>query len=291
MRHGIAIGTVYSTWDEAMTNVISQNALAAMEAQNTIPDITWQAQSAHSTVTLAGIAAGDYDSYITASAQTLKAFGQPVFIRLFHEFNTTRYAWGLPQNGAGPVADANFIAAWQHVVTIFRQVGASNVKFIWCFNSGTSPVESWNEPPAAYPGDSYVDWVALDGYNMGSYNNGRRWYAFTFMMGGAYNYAIKATENKPIMVTETASNEYGDGGAMKAAWIDAMFSVLTSPNTPYPHLHAISWYEDNNQSFQYDSISTSPTYQAFATDIRSYAPNGVLNIRSNGNALFSITSP
>ncbi len=291
MRHRVSMGTVYSTWDQDIDTVIARDGLAAMEAQDTIPDITWQASSNKATITLAQIASGKYDSYITDSAQELASFGQPIFIRLFHEFNTKRYNWGLYRNGADRQADADFVAAWQHIVAIFRRQHANNVKFIWCFNSGTSPVAPWNEPAAAYPGDAYVDWLAFDGYNMGNDYNGHKWFSFTFMAGGAYHNAIAASQNKPVMIVETASNEYGDGGAMKAAWVDAMFATLQSTHDPYPHLRALSWYESDSPGYLYDSKSTPPSYRAFTLDIRIYQPDGILHFRSNGSALFTITTP
>ncbi|HEV3155044.1 MAG TPA: glycosyl hydrolase, partial [Candidatus Baltobacteraceae bacterium] len=285
-RHGIALGTIYASWDQDLSNVITQNGLTSWTAQRIVPDITWQPSSNFSTITLAGIASGTYDSYITKSAQALKSFGQPIFLRPMHEFNTQHYPWGLNQNGADAAADANYIAAWQHIVNIFRAQGAANVKFIWCFNSSTSPNQSWNQPASAYPGDAYVDWVAFDAYNMGSNSNGRAWWTFNYIVSGAYKTAVAVSPAKPVMITEIASNEYGDGGTMKAAWVDAMFSTLVASPNQYPHLHALSWYETDNANFTYDSKSTEPVYQRFALDMRSYNSQGVLNIRSNGQALW-----
>ena len=291
-RHGIAMATTFSTWDQDLARFISVNQLGALESQGTIPDITWQAMSVNSNITLAGIISGTYDSYITTSAQELKSFGQPIYLRLFHEFNTERYPWGLYQNGADSQADATFIAAWQHVVNIFRAQGASNVKFIWCFNSGTQPTgTTWNQPFNAYPGDAYVDWIAFDGYNMGSSNNGKNWFSWAFMAGGAYKNALRSSQNKPVMIVESGSNEWGDGGAVKAGWIDQMFAQLQASPNPFPHLHAISWYEADTATFLLDSKTTMPVYQTFTNDIRTYQPNGDLNFRSNGNALWTITSP
>ena len=290
-RHGIALGTIYASWDSDLGNLVSANNFASWEAQGTIPDITWQPSSNHSTITLAGIASGQYDAYIATSAAELRSFGQPIFLRPFHEFNTTRYSWGIYANGDNATADANFIAAWQRVVTIFRNTGASNVKFVWCFNSSSSPADSYTAPAAAYPGDAYVDWVGFDGYNLANNSNGKSGSSFTSSLRGAYNNMVKVAPAKPGMIVETASNEYGDDGTMKAQWIQDMFTLLSTPAiNPFPHIHAVSWFEGDNV-FILDSKSTSPVYQSFATNMRSYDQNGVLAIRSNGNALFSITAP
>jgi hypothetical protein len=111
------------------------------------------------------------------------------------------------------------------------------------------------------------------------------------MAGGAYHNATIASQNKPVMIVETASNEYGDGGAMKAAWVDAMFATLQSSHNPYLHLRALSWYESDSPGYLYDSKSTSPVYRQFTLDIRTSQPDGILFFRSNGRALFTITTP
>ena len=76
-------------------------------------------------------------------------------IRFGHEMNGDWYGWsGQP---------AAYVAAWRHVVSVFRGEGAANVKWVWSPN-----VDNGDYPFARYfPGDSWVDYVALDGYNWG----------------------------------------------------------------------------------------------------------------------------
>ena len=55
------------------------------------------------------------------------------------------------------------MAAWRHIVTVFRQQGADNVTWLWTVNivdqKGGIP-----SPAAWWPGASYVTWVGIDGY-------------------------------------------------------------------------------------------------------------------------------
>ena len=54
-----------------------------------------------------------------------------------------------------------FVAAWRHIVTLFRQPGADNVTWLWTVQKdgpGTGPIASW------WPGAQYVTWVGIDGY-------------------------------------------------------------------------------------------------------------------------------
>ncbi len=287
-RHGIAYGTIYSTWDENLGTVITRNALSTWYAQGTIPEVTWQPESNKTSITLAAVANGTWDAYITASADQVKAFGQHIFLRPFHEFNGNSYPWTIGQNGDDATADTNFIKAWRRVVRIFRKEGATNAKFIWCFEDNASPNDQWNQPASAYPGDDYVDWVAFDGYNVGSATDGKRWVKFHWMVVVPYAAAVALAPDKPIMIAETASNEYGDGGPLKAAWIDAMFSELSSATNPFPSLRAVSWFEADKNTYLYDSKSTMPSYQSFVYAIRGRSTAGALYVRSNGEAMWSI---
>jgi mannan endo-1,4-beta-mannosidase len=103
-----------------------------------------------------GIAAGDYDVYLRRYAASVRSFGQPVVIGFGHEMNTPSYSWGYTHTRA-----ATFVAAWQHIVTLFRAAGARNVTWLWTINAdrpGTGHVQDW------WPGQRYVNWVGIDGY-------------------------------------------------------------------------------------------------------------------------------
>ena len=70
--------------------------------------------------------------------------------------NAYWYSWGY-----GHLPAATFVAAWRHIVTLFRQQGSSNVTWLWTLQAdeqGTGPIASW------WPGEKYVTWVGIDGY-------------------------------------------------------------------------------------------------------------------------------
>ena len=84
------------------------------------------------------IAAGVYDGYLRSYADSVRDFGHPVIIGFGHEMNAPWYSWGY-----GHVPPATFVAAWRHVVTLFRGQGADNVTWLWTIQadtSGTGPV-------------------------------------------------------------------------------------------------------------------------------------------------------
>jgi beta-mannanase len=212
-----------------LTTCSFRTGLSALEGTGITPIITWEPELSTGGIPLSQIAAGDYDGYITASAQLAAAWKGTVFIRFAHEMNLPGSLFG---NGIAGQTPADYIAAWRHVVTIFRDNGATNVQWVWSPNvycNGQCPFTQF------YPGDSYVNWVGLDGYNYGpSLNN--PWTSLLNIFQGSYA-AITALTKKPLMIAETASAETGGS---KAAWITQGF--LTDIPTYLPRVRAVVWF-------------------------------------------------
>ncbi len=138
---------------------------------------------------VAAIAAGTYDDYLRSYADSVQDFGHAVVIGFGHEMNASWYTWGY-----GHVPAATFVAAWRHIVTLFRQEGADNVTWLWTLQadeSGTGPVASW------WPGAKYVTWVGIDGY----YNRPSDTFARVF---GKTITQVRAFTVAPVLLSETA---------------------------------------------------------------------------------------
>ncbi len=114
------------------------------------------------------VADGGADGYYKTLAQNLVngGFGTS-YIRLGWEFNADWMGWGIcNEDGSGLTSWAgDFVPAFRNIVTSMRSVSGANFKFIW------NPIDSSNVScPGVhledfYPGDSYVDVVALDVYD------------------------------------------------------------------------------------------------------------------------------
>ena len=112
-----------------------------------------------------------------------------------------------------------YVAAYRHIHDIFVAEGATNVIWAWCPN--VTDVDNSNATTMNYyPGDDYVDWTGVDGYNWGSTNGG--WQTFQEVFRNIY--PLLAAKGKPIIIGEMASTELGGD---KAAWIDAIVPTLT----------------------------------------------------------------
>ena len=107
--------------------------------------------------TLEECAAGTDNVHWTALATHLVSAGLGASVlRLGHEFNGNWYAW----NAIGRAA--TYIGCFQQMVTSMRGVTGSHLLFDWNPSAGTlqMPAET------AYPGDTYVDIVGLDLYDV-----------------------------------------------------------------------------------------------------------------------------
>jgi hypothetical protein len=114
------------------------------------------------------VASGGADGYYKTLAQNLVSAGfGSSYIRLGWEFNASWMGWSIcNQQGSALTSWASdFVPAYRNIVTSMRSVSGANFKFIW------NPLVSSNVScPGGnlekfYPGDSYVDMVALDVYD------------------------------------------------------------------------------------------------------------------------------
>lgn len=143
-------------------------------------------------VNVSAIAAGRYDSYLRRYAAAVRGYGHPVILSFGHEMNGSWYSWG-----SGHTAPAVFVAAWQHIVDVFRAVGAPNVTWLWTVNAFRSQA-GVPSPRPWWPGDSYVTWVGIDGYY---YSAATR---FSSLFGPAVA-GIRTWTRKPILISETSA--------------------------------------------------------------------------------------
>jgi hypothetical protein len=230
----------YQDWEGAPAfDSVAMNAVAARGA---VPMVTWQPWGAPHTPSGmpawsdARIAAGAYDAYVHQWAHAAAAWGRPLYLRFAHEMNGNWYSWSAGVNGN---TAADYVAAWRHVHDVFQQEGAANVRWVWSpnvFAPGDLSVLS------LYPGDAYVDWVALDGYNWGTAVDGKRWQSLADVFGYSYD-VLTAQFAKPFMIAETASAEIGGD---KAAWISQ--GLLTDLPARLPAVRAVIWFDENKET-------------------------------------------
>ena len=209
-------------------------------------------------ISLAALARGDYDASWKAWATAVKAWGHPFLLRWDYEMNGPWFPWGTAQSAA------DYVTAWRHIHDVVAAAGASNVTWVWCPSldgNGSYPIAS------RYPGDAYVDWLGIDGYQ---WNTTAPFQSYDQVLGGTLGDITALSSSKPVVIAETASREAANDPQAKAAWTTAF---LTGLPTRFPQVKALVWFNwriFENGMYQDWPIESSPAEQAaFATGIAS----------------------
>ena len=118
------------------------------------------------------------------------------------------------------------------------------MKFAITYNNVSTPNASGNLFSDYYPGDAYVDYVGVDGFNFGS-----PWQTFSQVFSSGLSQA--ASFGKPVYIMSMASA----AGSQKAAWIT---DALTTEVKLYPSLVGWVWFNQNgDQDWLVNSDSNS----------------------------------
>lgn len=223
-----------------------QDEIAAVAANGSIPLLTWEPWVTHECGALCALAAGAYESYIKDFLLAAKKWGQPILLRFGHEMNGNWYPWDGAHNGEVEAGE-RYKKAWLYLYNVKQELGANNVSLVWTPNNRNIPEADWNEIANYYPGDEYVDWVGMDGYNWGY----SAWESFDQVFGPIYDRLALLTD-KPIMIGEFSSAEQGGD---KAAWIT---EALASFQAKYPRIKLFCWFNINKErDWRIDSSPSS----------------------------------
>jgi mannan endo-1,4-beta-mannosidase len=205
-------------------------------------------------ISVAAIAHGKYDGYLSAYAEAVRAYRHPVILSFGHEMNGDWYSWGYRKT-----SPAVFVAAWQHIVKLFRALQAQNVTWLWTVNivndtqHGTIP-----RPNKWWPGDSYVNWVGIDGYYL------KPNWKFAPLFGPTIS-AVRAFTGDPILIAET--------GAVPAAGQPAKIADLFAGVRLYGLLGFV-WFDTTNSHHVPFGINSPAAIAAFRNGASTYHKPG-----------------
>ncbi len=240
----------YLDWDNSLERVIPDH----FHSFGKLPELAWQPQVNGQCVSFNDVLNKKYDPYITSFAQGVKKLGYTIRINLAPEMNASWESWGV--GNCGNEAD-NTKAFWQYVVTKFRSLEVTNVQWVW-----TPNIHFWGEKYSysdLFPGDDYVDFLGLDGYNWGTSQSWSKWQSFREIFESSY-HDLTALSGKKILIMETASTE--DGGN-KADWIKEMFKELGN----FPQIQGITWFNINKET-DWRINSSNSSKDAFSQSVQ-----------------------
>ncbi|HYB14697.1 MAG TPA: glycosyl hydrolase [Streptosporangiaceae bacterium] len=212
---GVKPGIVvyFSSWNEPFSTSFAQTAWDH--------DAYVLVQLEPKGVTLASIAAGGSDGYLRSYADAVVAFGHPVILSFGHEMNGNWYPWGY-----GHASPAMFVAAWRHVVRVFRAAGAANATWLWAVNSiegegAASSLSQW------WPGTAWVSWTGVDGY----------YYQATDTFDSVFGSTIadiRTISSAPLLIAETAVGTTPN----RESQIDGLFAGVSAER-----LAGVVWFD------------------------------------------------
>ncbi len=203
---------------------------------------------------MAAIAAGHWDNYLHRFAAQVRHYGGPVVMSFAPEADGVWYPWGYHHTDP-----ARWVAAWRHVVTLFRGSGASNVTWLWDMsaeNRATGRVRAW------WPGAGYVDWVGIDGYYI------TRADTFQTVFGRTVT-DIRAFTKRPILLSEVGIGPV----AGQAAKLPGLFAGIRRR-----HLLGLIYFDVTQHAGQFHQdwrLEGHPAaVAAFRAGVRSLADHG-----------------
>ena len=214
----------------SLGGTLDMSAVAQICAQGALPVIEIDSDKDP----ISDVIDGKDDAILTSYAKQVAALRYPIAIDFDHEFNGPWFHWGFKYETAN-----QFIAAWRHLVTVFRSNGATDVKWVWNPNvsySDTAALQPW------YPGDSYVTWVGLDGY----FTSPRSTFGTVF---GSTLSQVRKFTNRPALIVETGASP----SSQRPRAIKSLFAGAAS--TPgivgliwfdYDKATGHDWYIDND---------------------------------------------
>ncbi len=197
IQENFDIISFYVAWDKNTESTVAQDLMDSIYMQRSIPMITWEPWSSsfqdipHKDKHIFElIVEGYFDVYISTFAEKLKNLQRPVFLRFAHEFGNPFYPWYID----GDEAPLKFKKAWIHTYEIFKNIGATNVIWIW------NPWKSDNVV-SFYPGKEYVDWIGVNILNYGHLNQDGKWHDFKDMYE-PFHIEFQNLPATPVIISE-----------------------------------------------------------------------------------------
>ncbi len=298
----LAVVHIFTNWCDQTTvlnNLFNQQLINIWNNHN-VPMITWEpffcvsspnptdAQVRAGTPSNISVRAanGEFDPYLFNWADRMKQFlsgpdgvfntpdDRRAYIRFAHEMNGDWYPWGAAKGGSSP---ADYVRMWQRVKSLFYDKGMDvfHVQWVWCpghYDVGAYSAESF------YPGDKYVDWVSISGYNWGASQTWSNWLNPDQVWGDMIR-RLRTLTKRPLSITEFASTTATTSGpsvAAKSQWITNAFNYILAQN-----IKMVVWFNDaketdwtvfggpsGDSTFYYNG-NTYNTYTAYKTAVGS----------------------
>lgn len=228
----VAVQNVFTAWDtrEPALDYLFDRVLSTIWAEGRIPMVTWEPFTPTPDATPSDIAtrisAGEFDGYLERWVDRLAAWlrasddaagmvdGRRIYLRFAHEMNGDWYPWSPTE-----AADDEYVEMWRHVRGRFdREPFSERVQWVWAVNhTDIGPISA----ETLYPGDAYVDWVGVDGFNWGESRKRSEWLSAEAVFDDMID-RLRMLADKPLCIPEVGTSSLtatGHNTARKSGWI------------------------------------------------------------------------
>lgn len=213
-QHSPDLIMVFIAWDKLIPSAV----IEGVNAEKKTLFVSWEpwTPSSQKGIDYKGLLKGKYDPYLNRFANQLKQTDQEVWLRFAHEMNGNWYPWS-----GSKIGKKQYIAIYRYVKDFLDQKGANKVKWVFSINWEDLPKKK-NHFMRYYPGNSYADYIGIDGYNWGSSKPWSRWMSFEELFSKSIQEVSRKT-GKPIVISEFGTtSRSGD----KAEWIRNAFQQI-----------------------------------------------------------------
>jgi hypothetical protein len=196
-----------------------------------------------------------YDE-MTSWADRIRSFGAPMYVTLQHE----------PEASGKEVfgTSADYIAAWRTWVGILRGEGAVNAKAMWITTAFAHKLGAGDRRQAVkwYPGDAYVDAIAVDAYNWTNCRPGvtNPWNSLQTLVEGFHQFWL-AHPGPEVWLAEYASVEDPAVPGRRAAWLNDARALLQTAD--YTRIRGVVYF-DLNKACDWRVDAPAATLATFA---------------------------
>lgn len=245
-----AVVGLYTNWEPAEADHLFNEQLPATWAEGSVPMVSWMPWIGNDTSVDydAQIAGGARDPYIVDWATRMKSFlagpdgaygnadDRRVFVRFAHEANGNWYPYSPAWNGSPA---ASYVSMWRHVHDVVAAQGldADHLGWVWSVTND----DAYPGPSAEqlYPGDAYVDWIGIDGYNWGNLHEPVESWETPDQVFGPMTARLRALTSKPLSINEVGATTSGRDVPDKAAWITQYFGWASANG-----VRMTAWFND-----------------------------------------------
>ncbi len=233
----------------------------------------------NSPITFDEVLSGMYDDYIRTVARQIKAFGGPIMISPFGEYNAIGFCAFGPEGNefiltasggdlTGQHGDPNVPDGpervrdvHRHIVDVFDEENVTNVTwFMYSHTAYLNPADldpaeiavlDFVHPRHYYPGDAYVDWIGNSAY----VSNDNPELDLEFAIGHVIDAYDAMGVDKPFFLTEFGVTESGTDSRA-----DRITRVLTQEVPRFQSIKAVTFADAPlfEAFFQIPDLATNP---------------------------------